>query len=117
MAGTPVESCQFVVLGSPRGHLGSVLDVRTRLHCTRGGFHRCIHISKVLCVKLVILLTLSRRIFEFASMSITLALVPVGSGGSLGFSHRTCTQDLSRRALEWGKTVEQSRPKKPKLSN
>ena len=53
MAAAPVESCQFVVLRSPRGRLGSVLDVRKRLHRTRGGFHRCIHISKVLCALLL----------------------------------------------------------------
>ena len=49
MAGASVESCRFVVLRFPRGRLGSVLDVRKRLHRTRGGFRRCIHISKVLC--------------------------------------------------------------------
>ena len=49
MAGASMETCQFVVLRSPWGRLGSLLDVRKRLHRTRGGFHRCIHISKVLC--------------------------------------------------------------------
>ena len=49
MAGASVESCRFVVLRCPGGRLGSVVDVRKRLHRTRGGFHRCIHISKVLC--------------------------------------------------------------------
>ena len=47
MAGASMETCQFVVLRSPRGRLGSLLDVRERLHRTRGGFHRCIHISMV----------------------------------------------------------------------
>ena len=49
----PVECCQSVVLRSPWGRLGSVLDVRNRLHRMRGGFHRCIHISKVLCALLL----------------------------------------------------------------
>ena len=40
MAGASVEICQFVVLRSPRGRLGSVVDVGNRLHRTRGGFHR-----------------------------------------------------------------------------
>ena len=53
MTAAPVESCQFVVLRSPWGRLGSLLDVRKRLHRTRGGFHRCIHISKVLCALLL----------------------------------------------------------------
>ena len=53
MAGASVETCQFVVLRSPWGRLGSLLDVRKRLHRTRGGFHRCIHISKVLCALLL----------------------------------------------------------------
>ena len=47
MAAAPMESCQSVVLRSPWGRLGSVVDVRKRLHRTHGGFHRCIHISKV----------------------------------------------------------------------
>ena len=51
MAGASVESCQFVVLWCPWGRLGSLLDVRKRLHRTRDGFHRCIHISKVLCAQ------------------------------------------------------------------
>ena len=53
MTAAPVESCQFVVLRSPWGRLGSLLDVRERLHRTRGGFHRCIHMSKVLCALLL----------------------------------------------------------------
>ena len=40
MAGASVESCRFVVLMSPRGCLGSVLDVRKRLRRMRGRFHR-----------------------------------------------------------------------------
>ena len=53
MAGASMETCQFVVLRSPWGRLGSLLDVRKRLHRTRGGFHRCIHISMVLCALLL----------------------------------------------------------------
>ena len=45
MAGASVESCQFVVLRSPWRCLGSILDVRNRLHRMRGRFHRWIHIS------------------------------------------------------------------------
>ena len=52
-AAAPVKSCQIVVRRSPWGRLGSLLDVRKRLHRTRGGFHRCIHISKVLCALLL----------------------------------------------------------------
>ena len=39
MAAAPVESCQFVVLRSPWGRLGSVRDVGKRLHRMRGRFH------------------------------------------------------------------------------
>ena len=46
MAGASVESCRFVVLRSPGGRIGSVLDVRNRLRRMRGRFHRRqIHIS------------------------------------------------------------------------
>ena len=48
MAAAPVESCQYVVLRSPWGRLGSVLYTCKRLHRTRGGFHRWMHIGKVL---------------------------------------------------------------------
>ena len=37
MAAAPVEFCQFVVLRSPRGRLGSVLDMGSRLR----RMHRC----------------------------------------------------------------------------
>ena len=40
MAGASAESCRFVVLRSPRGRLGSVLDMRNRLRRMRGGFQR-----------------------------------------------------------------------------
>ena len=53
MAGASVESCQFVVLRSPRGRLGSSRDMCNRLRRMRGRFHRCIHISKVLCALLL----------------------------------------------------------------
>ena len=49
MTAAPVESCQAMVQRSPRGRFWSVVDVRKRPHRTCGGFHRCIHISKVLC--------------------------------------------------------------------
>jgi len=42
MAGASMESCQFVVLRSPRGRLGSELDMGSRLRRMRGGFHRWI---------------------------------------------------------------------------
>ncbi len=45
MTAAPAETSQFVVLRSPWDRLGSVLDVRKRLHRTRGRFHRWIHIS------------------------------------------------------------------------
>ena len=49
MTAASVESCQAMVQRSPRGRFWSVVDVRKRLDRMRGGFHRCIHISKVLC--------------------------------------------------------------------
>ena len=42
-------SCQSLPKRSPWGRLGSVLDTCNRLRRTRGDFHRCTHISKVLC--------------------------------------------------------------------
>ena len=45
MAGASVESCQYVVLRSPWGRLGSVLDVCNRLRRIRGRFHRWVHIG------------------------------------------------------------------------
>jgi len=53
MAGASVESCRFVVLRSPRDRLGALLDMGNRLQRRRAGFHRCIHISKVLCALLL----------------------------------------------------------------
>ena len=44
-ASESMETCQFVVLRSPWGRLGSVLDVRNRRRRARGRFHRWIHIS------------------------------------------------------------------------
>ena len=38
MAGASMESCQFVVLRSPRGRLGSELDMGSRLRRVRGRF-------------------------------------------------------------------------------
>ena len=43
MAAALAESCQFVVLRSPRGRLGSVRDVGNRLRRLRGRFQRKIH--------------------------------------------------------------------------
>ena len=40
MAGASVKSCRFVVLRSPRGRLGSELDMGSRLRRMRGRFHR-----------------------------------------------------------------------------
>jgi hypothetical protein len=45
MAAAPAESCQFVVLRSPRGRLGSVRDTCNRLQRMRGRFRQYIHIS------------------------------------------------------------------------
>ena len=42
VAAAPVESCRSVVPRSPRSHLGSVVDVRNRLHRVRCRFQ---HIS------------------------------------------------------------------------
>ncbi len=53
MAAASVETCQFVVLRSPWGRLGSLLHKCKRLRRSRGGFHRCIHIGKVLCALLL----------------------------------------------------------------
>ena len=53
MTAASMESCRFAARRSPGGRFWSVVDVRKRLHRTRGGFHRCIHISKVLCALLL----------------------------------------------------------------
>ena len=42
MAGASVESCRFVVLRSPRGRLGSELDMGSRLRRMRGRFQQWI---------------------------------------------------------------------------
>ena len=42
MASASVESCQFVVLRSPRGRFWSVVDMRNRLRRMRERFHRWI---------------------------------------------------------------------------
>ena len=44
MAGASVEACRFVVLRSPGGRLGSILDVCNRLHRAHG-FHQWIQIK------------------------------------------------------------------------
>ena len=43
-AAAPAESCQFVVLRSPRGRLGSKIDVGNRLRRMRGRFQSKIHL-------------------------------------------------------------------------
>ena len=40
MTAASMESCRFVVLRSPGGRLGSVLDMGNRLRRMRGRFHR-----------------------------------------------------------------------------
>ena len=44
-AGASMESCRFVVLRSPRGHLGSELDMGSRLRRMRGRFDQWIQIK------------------------------------------------------------------------
>ena len=46
MAGASVESCRFVVLRSPRGRLGSELDMGSRLRRMRGRFPLQIHLPR-----------------------------------------------------------------------
>ena len=53
MTAASMESCRFVTRRSPGCRFWSVVDVRKRLHRTHGGFHRCIHMSKVLCALLL----------------------------------------------------------------
>jgi hypothetical protein len=91
MAGASVESCQFVVLRSPRGRLGSSRDMCNRLRRMRGRFHRCIHISKVLCA--IPLLTMILQSFG------SRALWGAPSAGACGLGDHP-TPDLSRRASE-----------------
>ena len=45
MAGASVESCRFVVLRSPRGRLGSELDMGSRLRRMPGRFDQWIQIK------------------------------------------------------------------------
>ena len=44
-AGASMESCRFVVLRSPRGRLGSELDMGSRLRRMRGRFDQWIQIK------------------------------------------------------------------------
>ena len=46
MAAASVNSCRFVARRSPGGRIGSVLDVRKRLHRVRHPFHQSIHIKQ-----------------------------------------------------------------------
>ena len=100
MAGASMETCQFVVLRSPWGRLGSLLDVRKRLHRTRGGFHRCIHISKVLCALLLWTMICQR----FRSR----ALWRAPSAGACGVSDYP-TPDPSQRVSASRSTSEKSK--------
>ena len=51
MAAASVESCRFVVLRSPRGRLGSILDVGNRLRRMRGRFPLQIHLPRCISSK------------------------------------------------------------------
>ena len=46
MAGASVESCQFVAQKSPRGRLGSLLDMCNRLRRLRRRFQSKIHLPR-----------------------------------------------------------------------
>jgi len=100
MAGASVESCQFVVLRSPRGRLGSSRDMCNRLRRMRGRFHRCIHISKVLCA--IPLLAMIPQSFG------SRALWGAPSAGACGLGDHP-TPDLSRRASESRAAPEKSK--------
>ena len=52
MAGASVESCQFVVLMTPRGRLGSALVACNRLRRLRGRFQRKIHLPRCFALNL-----------------------------------------------------------------
>ena len=41
-----MKACRFVARRSPGGRIGSVLDVRKRLHRVRHPFHQSIHIKQ-----------------------------------------------------------------------
>jgi len=100
MAAASVETCRFVVLGSLGGRLGSLLDVRKRLHRTRGGFHRCIHISKILCALMLWTMICQR----FRSR----ALWGAPNTGARGVGDHP-TPDLSERESASRSTSEKSR--------
>ena len=99
MTAASMESCRFAARRSPRGRFWSVVDVRKRLHRTRGGFHRCIHISKVLCALLLWTMICQR----FRSR----ALWGAPSTGACGVGDYP-TPDLSRRASASRSTPEKS---------
>ena len=100
MAAAPVESCQYVVLRSPWGRLGSVLYTCKRLHRTRGGFHRWIHIGKVLgSVRTCTMIPQS-----FGSR----ALWGAPSAGACGAGDSP-TSDISRREFTSRSTSEKSK--------
>ena len=99
-AGASVESCRFAARRSPRGRFWSVSDVRKRLHRTRGGFHRCIHISKVLCT--LLLWTMICQRFR------SIALWGAPSTGACGLGDYP-TPDLSQTTSESRSTSEKSK--------
>ena len=98
--GASMESCRFVVLRSPRGRLGSELDMGCRLHRMRGRSHRYIHISKVLCA--LLLWTMIPQSFR----SRALWRAPSAAAWGLG-DHPT--SDLSQRESEGRSTSEKSK--------
>jgi len=100
MTAASMESCRFVVLWSPRGSLGSILDMGNRLSRMRGRSHRCIHISKVLCALLLWTMICQR--------SRSRALWRAPSAGVCGLRDHP-TSELSRRASEGRSTSEKSK--------
>ena len=62
MAGVSVESCQFVVLRSPRGRLGSVKDMRNRLRRMRGRFPLEIHLPR--CISSQTSIAQNAKVFD-----------------------------------------------------
>ena len=100
MTAASMESCRFAARRSPGGRFWSVVDVRKRLHRTRGGFHRCIHISKVLCA----LLLWTMICLRFRSR----ALWGAPSTGACGVGDYP-TPDLSQREPESRSTCEKSK--------
>ena len=99
MTAASMESCRFVTRKSPGGRFRSVVDVGKRLHRTRGGFHRCIHISKVLCA--LLLWTMIPQSFR------SRALWRAPSAGACGLGDYP-TPDLSQKGSESRSAPEKS---------